>query len=1539
MMWRRLKFALGLVCATIVLSSCLSQSDDTDGPSEAPPSTPGSTVVAPVTLTSASSVLNNQNQITITGSCLASSLVTVAGDSNSSGGCAGNGTFSVTTTKTVDGTYHFSITQGFSSSYVSSAVVVTWTRDTVPPAAPVITSPTNPPYYSNTSSITIQGTCQTGNTVKLTGAVTTSVACAANTFSVTVSKSTDGLYSYLVSQQDLAGNTSQTSSVTWVRDTSAPAAPTITSPANPYSSADTDFALNGNCEVGALVALSGSLTDSAQCATGTFSFPIEETSDGTYNFSLKQTDRAGNPSSAQAFSWTRTSVVPNTPVIDFPAASPFYSNGSSLTITGECATGDTVNLSGSATGSMTCASSAFSFTVNESADGSYTFNVTQTLSSLTSGAASVTWLRDTAAPAAPVITSPTSNPLSSNNRTLILTGTCETGATVQMSGSATASTSCAAGTFSMTTNETVDGTYNFTLTQTDQAENTSASAAFTWNLDTAAPAAVTVTSHSTPYTSNANSVVISGACESLATVNLTGASTLTTTCASSAYSFTVNKSADGVYNFSLSESDLAGNQSATTSFSWQRDTVAPTAPTIQNPGSNPYTSATSSLTIAGACQAGATVNLSGSATNSQSCTSGTYSFSVTESVDGTYNFTLNQTDVAGNTSPNATQQWVRDSSVPAAPTITSPNPNPIHTNGSSLTIAGGCISGYTVLLSGSASGSVTCASSAFSFNATASTDGQYTYQVIQKSLANVSSAAATVTWTRDTVAPTKPTITAPATTPYYSNGNTLTLSGACESAATVSLSGSATASTSCVSSAYSFTVTKSVDGTYTLNVKQTDLAGNASTTSSVTWIRDTVAPAPVTVTSPNANPFGSGDSTIAIAGGCEANATVALSGAATGSIKCSATGAYSFNVNESVDGTYDFSLVQTDLAGNPSTASAFEWIRDTTIPSTPSIIAPSTDPYYSNQSNVTITVTCEAGLAPADAVVTLSGDVVASDVTSPAGSLTQNCTSSPVTFVVHKTIDDSYTFTLEQENPNNGTTSASSSFTWVRDTSTPPTPNITNPASTPFTSPGNLTISGGCEANATVNLAGSSTQSMLCPLSGNYTFNVVEATDATYNFSVTQTDLSGNVSGAATLAWIRNSSSLTPPTITNPAVNPLVGNDSSIAIQGGCTDGYQVVLSGNVTASDVTDPANSLTQTCAGGTYEFDVTKAADGTYTLSLNQSYSGLNSSKTSVTWTLDTIAPTPSISSTPPATNLNTAASFAFTSNESGSTFNCSLDGAAYSSCTSPVTLATLTNASHTYAIEAVDIAGNVSSPVSYTWTQAAYKTLALYHLSSSSPTTDSSLFGAAGYDNTLTATGSPSINTTGKFPTSSPSSRNFGTSTYYSATSNASLNAGVSTMTIEGFVRITSSPSTGTHYTLVSKSNASPNLGWELQLTRYSSSRYQLTFVGSQNGTTSTTVNSNAFSASTNTWYYYAVTWSKGTVHFYFGPTSASSKGTKTIGTSGSATLYATTAPLRLGADYTSSTSGSSLWLNGAMDEVRLSQVVRTITFPTGEYTGD
>jgi len=76
---------------------------------------------------------------------------------------------------------------------------------------------------------------------------------------------------------------------------------------------------------------------------------------------------------------------------------------------------------------------------------------------------------------------------------------------------------------------------------------------------------------------------------------------------------------------------------------------------------------------------------------------------------------------------------------------------------------------------------------------------------------------------------------------------------------------------------------------------------------------------------------------------------------------------------------------------------------------------------------------------------------------------------------------------------------------------------------------------------------------------------------------------------------------------------------------------------------------------------------------------------------------------IDSSPPALTNSTSAEFTFSSTVGGSTFECSLDSAAFAACTSPKIYTALAAGSHTFEVRAIDSLGNTdATPASFTWT---------------------------------------------------------------------------------------------------------------------------------------------------------------------------------------------------------------------------------------------
>jgi hypothetical protein len=133
--------------------------------------------------------------------------------------------------------------------------------------------------------------------------------------------------------------------------------------------------------------------------------------------------------------------------------------------------------------------------------------------------------------------------------------------------------------------------------------------------------------------------------------------------------------------------------------------------------------------------------------------------------------------------------------------------------------------------------------------------------------------------------------------------------------------------------------------------------------------------------------------------------------------------------------------------------------------------------------------------------------------------------------------------------------------------------------------------------------------------------------------------------------------------------------------------------------------AAAPTACATGQTYS----NLADGAHTIKVTALHNGDPSITPAVSsFTVDTVAPTAALDPTSgpgqgalQAINVET---FKFSSNELGS-LQCSFDGAAFADCASPLTLNRLTAGAHSFRVQAVDRAGNVSSLVERDWVVAA------------------------------------------------------------------------------------------------------------------------------------------------------------------------------------------------------------------------------------------
>jgi hypothetical protein len=450
-------------------------------------------------------------------------------------------------------------------------------KDTVAPSTPVITSP-RAGATVGTSTPTFTGTGEAGSTVHVSSGgvdLCTAVVSPNGTWACTIAAHGDGQVTVTASAVDPVGNGSPSSAGRTITiDTQAPAAPVITAPAA-NASVGVEPVISGTAEAGATVSVKegGALVCSVVAdAQGHWSCTTSLGAGG-HTVSANQTDLAGN---ASADSGPVTFTVQTQPAVHLTAPDPITGkNATSYLVSGLCTdgAGDVTISVGALTGTTPCVNGAFAVRLDTSPvpDGHV---VLVQASQTTAGGSSKdtrSTSKDTTAPDAPVITTPsTDTTLTQNPPTL--TGTAEPGSTVsvyfgsQLVGTTTAGTD---GTWSFTVPVPLaEGSYSATATATDAAGNTSAPSGPTrFNLDSRAPTApVIITPHKDQSLDDDQDIVVSGTAEpgSLVDVTVDGSRASTvTTAADGTWSLTLPAGSlkDGGHTVVAASHDAVGNLS------------------------------------------------------------------------------------------------------------------------------------------------------------------------------------------------------------------------------------------------------------------------------------------------------------------------------------------------------------------------------------------------------------------------------------------------------------------------------------------------------------------------------------------------------------------------------------------------------------------------------------------------------------------------------------------------------------------------------------------------------------------------------------------------------------------------------------------------------------------------------------------------------------------------------------------------------------------------------------------------------------------
>jgi hypothetical protein len=1059
---------------------------------------------------------------------------------------------------------------------------------------------------------------------------------------------TAGSHTITVIATDTSGNvTTQTSTI--VVDQTAPSVSIsgLTTPTNSTASQTATITRSDNVAIASQTCR----LDSGAATACTTSYATGVLSPGSHTITVVATDTSGN-------STTQTSTI----VVDQTAPSVAITG---LTTPTNSTTSQTATIAASdnvAIASQICrldsgadTACTTSYATGTLTEGSHTITVvaTDTAGNVTTQTASI--VVDTTIPPAPTVTrvTPSSSPTNSTSAQVTFTAN-EPGGTLRCSIDGGAFAACASSPLNFTA--LADGPHSVAVEQTDSAGNTGSVASVAWTVDTTPPPAPTVnrTSPTSSPTSSTDAEISFSANEPGGTLECSIDGGAFAVCASSPVNLT--GLSDGSHSFAVRQSDAAGNPGIASSVNWTVDTAAPDAPSVSSNRTGTVSESTATITYS-ASEIGGTLECSLDGGTYATCTSSP--ISLTGLTDGPHTYSVRQRDDAGNIASAATVAWIVDLTAPSAPAITSPTGSPYYSASSAPTFSGTGEADSTINLFDGATliGTTTAdANGDWSITSDPLSDGSHAITAVATDSAENSSSASAITdVVVDTATPTV-AITAPATGSYVNTPAAVVsfnVTDANTGSTTCQIDGGAFAP--CTSG---FTTAPLSNGSHTITVLHTDLAGNTGS-SSTTFTVDNATPT-VEISSPaafahvttaiNTINFSITDDNPSANSSCgvDGNAPVACSDP--------------FETAALSDGSHTVTISHTDTAGNTGSA-AVTFTIDTQAPSAPTITEAPSDPVASDEAEF----------------VFAGAEVGGTFECSLDGAAFTPCTS-PANYI--GLADGDHEFRVRQLDAasNQG---AIATHSWTVDTTAPDAPTLNGPSANTNNPESTVSFAGSPD---TVELRCSFDGSAFatCPTSP---LTLGELSDGNYSFTVEAFDAAGN-SSASTISWTIDTVAPGAPSITAGPVGSVPSPDSTFEFTGTESGGIYRCSIDSQPAVNCISP--------------HDVTGLADGTYTFQVRQVDAAGNSGPTSSrSWTIDTTPPASPTVTGPSSPSGQTSALIEFTGGESGLSFECEVDAGGYSPCTDPLSLTGLSDGSHTVNVRAFDDAGNGSAPGTFTW----------------------------------------------------------------------------------------------------------------------------------------------------------------------------------------------------------------------------------------------
>src|SRR6478672_1774396 len=276
------------------------------------------------------------------------------------------------------------------------------------------------------------------------------------------------------------------------------------------------------------------------------------------------------------------------------------------------------------------------------------------------------------------------------------------------------------------------------------------------------------------------------------------------------------------------------------------------------------------------------------------------------------------------------------------------------------------------------------------------------------------------------------------------------------------------------------------------------------------------------------------------------------------------------------------------------------------------------------------------------------------------------------------------------------------SYTWSVDTAPPPVPTITTKPSNPSNDSSPAFQFSETEGGVSFRCKLDSGGLAACASPATYTGQA----DGSHAFTVEAADAAGNTSSTS-YSWAIDT---VVPTITLGTKPPSPSSDATPTFAFSANEatpgGFECKLDNGAFAA-CTSP------TTLGST--------PDGSHTYTVRATDNAGNTGQASYSWTIDTVAPTVTLGNKPPNPSNDATPTFSFSAGET-STFQCELDAGAFAPCTSPTTLGSTADGSHTYTVKATDGAGNTGPATSYVWTIDTVAPAVTFSIKPPTPTND-------------------------------------------------------------------------------------------------------------------------------------------------------------------------------------------------------------------------